>query len=189
MDASNIVFDPRDCFKTRQDEQPFLNALKAYSCRDNLQSPKEIESHFQLPRNSFLSYVKWKREPVVLPPTAVKKRKVPPKEVPDAKPEVPAPICISNTEPVLTEEELKSIVKCSDEASFSANLYSAAQHALCIKLEASITLWKATEIVAASAEYHHKQRTIFECARKIVNNPSYYPSQVKEILRQRSIVC
>jgi hypothetical protein len=56
-----------------------------------------------------LAYVKWKREPVVLPPTAVKKRKVQTdktKEVPDAKPEVPAPICISNIEPVLTEEEL-----------------------------------------------------------------------------------
>jgi hypothetical protein len=82
----------------------------------------------------------------------------------------------------------RSIFKCAskimeadDEEFLCSALYSAALDAMKDRNIHSPkkTLWKSCEDVEAQGHYPHKARSIFKCASKIIQNPQYFPSQIK----------
>jgi len=187
MDASNIRFDPSK-FKTRLEEKPFKDALQAQN--DDVASarpvrgPKQLETEFQLPANTFLAYKKYALEPMQELPETIKKKR-PESEVHSSRMPDNPPLMLPSQPslpPVLetpfTDEELH--FSNSDEFLCSA-LYAAAQEALDIKNRnhPKKTLWKSCCDVVKQGDYPHKARAIFKCACNIIQNPKYYPSQLK----------
>ena len=183
MDTSKILFDPTVFFKTRLDEKPFIKAVAVWRSESNRQSPKEIEESHALPRNSFLAYVKWKNEPEPELPQTMRKppggaaAKPIPLQLASEFPPATVPI---DAAAAVSETERKTLLKlASNDSVWSDNLYAAAKLAIEMQHQETITLWKASCQVAKLGEYAHQQRAIFECARRIAENPGYYPSQTQ----------
>ena len=189
MNADNIVFDPATFFKTRQDERPFLEALTAWRTPSNSRSPKEIEENFGLPRSSFLAYLKWKGSPEQELPHTIRKPKqqISQNQIPSGggggaaapPPLLPAAAAIDAIVPEAERKTLLELASNSNSVLFSDNLFAAANLALIMQRQQSISLWKASCQVDELNEYFHKQRAIFECARHIAENPAFYPSQIQ----------
>ena len=188
MDLSNIHFDPSK-FKTRKEEKPFKDALEAQlddiASSRPVRGPKQLETEFGLPTNSFLTYKKHALEPKQELPETIKRKKPNPESSSFPPPEIsPFILPESNLPPVpvtppdYTDEEWKLIN--SDEFACSA-LYAAALEALEIKNlnRFQKTLWKCCCDVAAQGVYPIKARAIFKCACNVVQNPNFFPVQVK----------
>ncbi len=69
----------------------------------------------------------------------------------------------------------------NDEEFLCAALYNAALDSLNDRNIRSPkkTLWKICEDIEAQGHYPHKARSIFKCASKVIQNPHYFPSQIK----------
>ena len=186
MDASNIQFDP-SAFRTRNDEKPFKDAMQAQldgiDYGRPVRGPKQLELEFQLPANSFLSYKKHVQEPKKeLSETLQKKKRVPD---PNALDEIaPSQLKLAATPPdndALAPVSSAQLNEADNEDFLCPALYSAALAAL---KDRNIhgpkkTLLKSCEDVEAQGHYPYKARSIFKCASKIIQNPQYFPSQIK----------
>jgi hypothetical protein len=187
MDAANIEFDP-SAFRTRHEEKPFKDAMQAHlddiDCHRPVRGPKQLELEFQLPANSFLSYKKFVQEPKKeLPETSQKRKRcsVPKQALIEITPSIilaalPLPDDVASA-PI----SIAQMQEADDEEFLCSALYNAAVDALNDRNihSAKKTLWKSCEDIEAQAHYPHKARSIFKCASKIIQNPNYFPSQIK----------
>ena len=185
MDAANIQFDP-SAFRTRNDEKPFKEAMQAQlddiDYGRPVRGPKQLELEFKLPANSFLSYKKHVQEPKKeLYETLQKKKRVPD---PNALDEIaPSQLKLAATpdDDPLAPISSAQLNEADNEDFLCPALYSAALAAL---KDRNIhgpkkTLLKSCEDVEAQGHHPYKARSIFKCASKIIQNPQYFPSQIK----------
>jgi hypothetical protein len=186
MDASNIQFDP-SAFRTRNEEKPFKDAMQAHlddiDYGRPVRGPKQLELEFQLPANSFLSYKKHVQEPKKeLPDTSQKRKR---HSDPKASVEVAPSVLILAVKPpdddALAPISSAQLKEANGEEFLCEALYNAAIAALNDRNIHSPkkTLWKSCEDIEAQGHYPHKARSIFKCASKIIQNPNYFPSQIK----------
>ncbi len=187
MDAANIEFDP-SAFRTRHEEKPFKDAMQAHlddiACHRPVRGPKQLELEFQLPANSFLSYKKFVQEPKKeLAETSQKRKRC--SDSKQALVEIaPSQLIFAAKPPddvALGPISSAQLKEANDEEFLCSALYNAALDALDDHNIHSPkkTLWKSCEDIEAQAHYPHKARSIFKCASKIVQNPHYFPSQIK----------